>query len=72
VIEPARQVHTFGMPCAIDVCFCDSSWRVVHVVAPLRPRRVTRWVARARYAVEAPAGALKDIEPGDQLSLSER
>jgi uncharacterized membrane protein (UPF0127 family) len=57
---------------AIDVCFCDRSWRVLHVVAPLGPRRVTRWVLRARYAVEAPAGTLEGVEPGDQLSLSER
>ncbi|MDQ4125111.1 MAG: DUF192 domain-containing protein [Actinomycetota bacterium] len=72
VIEPARQVHTFGMRYAIDVCFCDAGWRVLHVVAPLRPRRVTRWARRARYAIEAPAGALTGVEPGDQLSLSER
>ena len=72
VIEPARQVHTFGMRYEIDVCFCDSTWRVLHVVTRLRPRRVTRWVLRARFAVEAPAGALAGIEPGDQLSLSER
>lgn len=72
VIEPARQVHTFGMRYEIDVCFCDRGWRVLHVVTRLRPRRVTRWVWRARYAVEAPAGALAGVERGDQLSLSDR
>lgn len=72
VIEPARQVHTFGMRYAIDVCFCDRAWRVLHVVTAMRPRRVTRWVRGARYAIEAPAGALRDVEPGDQLSSSER
>ena len=72
VIEPARQVHTFGMHYPIDVCFCDGGWTVLHVVTSLRPRRITRWVRRARYALEAPAGALEGLEPGDQLSLNER
>ena len=72
VIEPARQVHTFGMRYPIDVCFCDARWRVLHVVRALRPGRVTRWVRRARYAVEAPSGAFAGLEPGDQLSPSER
>lgn len=72
VIEPARQVHTFGMRYAIDVCFCDRAWRVLHVVGPMRPRRITRWVFRARYAVEVAAGALDGVAAGDQLSLRER
>lgn len=72
VIEPARQVHTFGMRYAIDVCFCDREWRVLHVVTHMRPRRITRWVLGARYAVEVEAGGLEGVAPGDQLSLSER
>ena len=72
VIEPARQVHTFGMRYPIDVCFCDRDWRVLHVVTSLRPRRITRVVPRGRYALEAPAGALEGLERGDQLSLNER
>jgi hypothetical protein len=57
---------------AIDVCFCDRGWNVLHVVTLLRPRRLTRLVLRARYAVEAPAGSLEGLERGAQLSLSER
>lgn len=72
VIERARQVHTFGMRYTIDVCFCDRGWKVLHVVSLLRPRRLTRLMIRARFAVEAPAGSLEGLEPGDQLSLSER
>ena len=72
MIEPARQVHSFGMRYPIDVCFCDARWRVLHVVTALRPRRITRWVMRARYAIEAPAGGLEGLVRGDQLSLSER
>ncbi|MDQ3953771.1 MAG: DUF192 domain-containing protein [Actinomycetota bacterium] len=71
VLEPARQVHTFGLTYPIDVCFCDRAWRVVHVVSSMPPRRVTRWVRRARYAVETRAGELHGVRPGDQLSLEE-
>ena len=71
VIEPARQVHTFGMRYEIDVCFCDREWRVVRVVTPLRRRRMTRWVFGARRAVEMRAGGLAGLRAGDQLSLAE-
>ncbi len=59
VIERASQVHTFGLPYAIDVVFCDSDWRALHVVRGMSPMRVTRWV-RAAYVLELPAGALPD------------
>ncbi|HEX2295825.1 MAG TPA: DUF192 domain-containing protein [Actinomycetota bacterium] len=71
VLEPARQVHTFGMRHPVDVCFCDRAWRVLHVVTPLRPRRVTRWVFRARFAIEMRPGGLAGLQEGDQLSVEE-
>jgi uncharacterized membrane protein (UPF0127 family) len=70
VLERARQVHTFGMRYPIDVVFCDRDWKVVYVVRALRPGRVTRWVRRARYAVElSPRAQSLRIEPGDALRL---
>lgn len=71
ILEPAQSVHTFGMRYAIDVCFCDRSWVVLHVVRGMRPRRVSRWVPRARAAVEMRAGSMPSLRPGDQLSLEE-
>lgn len=56
VLRPCRQVHTFGMRFAVDVAFCDRAGRVLHS-ARLRPRRVSRIVPRAAYALEAEAGA---------------
>lgn len=70
VIEPARQVHTFGLRFPIDVLFVDADWRVVHVVPELRPRRVTKWVARARRVIELPAGGAAEISVGDSLAVS--
>lgn len=67
VIEPARQVHSLGMRAPIDVVFCDRAWRVLHVVSPLRPWRMTRPVLRARRAVELPAGTARGVLPGDRL-----
>jgi uncharacterized membrane protein (UPF0127 family) len=70
VIDPARQVHTLGMRYAIDVVFCDERWIVVHVVRGLRPWRVTRWVRRARYAVELGAGgAGPDVRGGSRIAV---
>lgn len=70
-IEPARSVHTFGMRYAIDVCFCDRAWAVLHVVRNMRPGRVTRWVPRARVAIEMRAGSMPPLRRGDQLSVEE-
>lgn len=68
VIERCPQVHTFFMGYPIDVVFCASDWTVLHVVRALPPRRLSRWVSKARYAVELPAGSLPaGLCPGDRL-----
>ena len=71
VIEPCRQVHTFGMRFAIDVAFCAADGRVVHVVPAMRPGRVSRVVWRARRALEAEAGRFSDwnLCPGDVVTV---
>ena len=73
VIEPCRQVHTFGMRFAIDVAFCASDGRVLRVVPGMRPGRVSRVVWRARRALEAEAGrfAAWNLRPGDVLTVAE-
>jgi hypothetical protein len=56
----------------IDVVFCDRSWVVRHVARNLRPRRMTRWVWGARYAVELPAGVIgPDLKRGDRLVVEQ-
>jgi uncharacterized protein len=71
VLEPARQIHTFGMRFPIDVAFCDREGVVVHLVRDLRPWRMTKWVSSARVAVEAPAGGLSGVRLGDRLTVEE-
>ena len=72
VIAGARQVHTFGMRYAIDVLFCDAGWVVHHKVARMAPRRITRWVGRARWAIELPGGTVEDVRVGEGLAWSPR
>jgi uncharacterized membrane protein (UPF0127 family) len=57
VLRPCRQVHTFGTRFPIDVVFCDRDGFVLHVTT-LAPRRVSRPVPRAYFAIEAAAGAV--------------
>jgi len=72
VLEPCRQVHSFGMQFPIDVMFCDRHDRVLRVQT-LKPGRVTRPVIRARRVLEADGGAAArwGIAVGDLLEVLE-
>lgn len=67
-LEPCSSLHTFALRARIGCAFLDDRGRVVRVVDPL-----PRWrVAAARgacVAVEAPAGRLAGLRPGDALTL---
>lgn len=71
IIDRAPQIHTLGMAYPIDVIFCSRGFVVVHVVAGMRPRRITRWVPRARFAIELPAGAARGVARGDRLLVAD-
>lgn len=70
VLRPAKSVHSVGMRFAIDVAFCDPDLVVLDTVS-LRPHRMTRPRRRARYVVEAEAGAFErwGLRVGDKLEL---
>jgi uncharacterized membrane protein (UPF0127 family) len=71
VFDRARQIHTFGMQFALDVVFCDSQWKVLHVVRSMAPARVTRIVWRSRYVLELGAGSLPAaLRRGESLVLT--
>ena len=69
VIQPARQVHTFGMKYPIDVIFCDHEMRVIDVLVRVAPMRLTprRW--QSRCVIECAAGAASGVRAGDLLVL---
>jgi uncharacterized membrane protein (UPF0127 family) len=70
VLRPCRQVHTFGMRFPIDVAFCDRYGFVLHR-RTLPRRRVTKFVWRSYFAIEAPAGSFErwKLEPGDVVEV---
>lgn len=68
LIDPCWAVHTFGMRRPIDVVFCDSAWRIVHVVEALRPRRVAcRRDAIRVLELRAASARLLGLVPGAKL-----
>lgn len=72
VIDPCRQVHSFGMRVAVDVAFCAADGTVL-AVTTLHPWRISRISLRSRFVVEASAGAFErwSLRPGDQLQILE-
>lgn len=71
VIEPASQIHTFGMSYRIDVIFCDRDLKVLHIRRGMAPWRISRWVRGARFAIELPDGAVPgSVKAGDRLEIS--
>jgi uncharacterized membrane protein (UPF0127 family) len=70
VLRPCRHVHTAGMRFPIDVAFCDAEGVVLRTVT-LVPWRLSAYVHRAAFVVEAEAGAFDRwrLQPGDRLEL---
>jgi uncharacterized membrane protein (UPF0127 family) len=70
VLRPCRNVHTAGMRFAIDVAFCDAEGVVVRTTS-LAPWRVSPYVRRAAFVIEAESGAFDRwrLQPGDRVEL---
>ncbi len=70
VLRPCRHVHTFGMRFPIDVAFCAGDGTVVRTCT-LAPRRLSPYVRRAAWVIEAESGSLARwrVRDGDRLEL---
>jgi len=70
VLRPCRNVHTARMRFAIDVAFCDPEGVVLRTVS-LPPWRVSPYVHKAAFAIEAHAGAFErwQLRAGDRVEL---
>jgi uncharacterized membrane protein (UPF0127 family) len=70
LITPCQAVHTLGMRHPLDVLFLDRAGRVVAVYEALAPVSRTRWHREARFALELPAGTIRDTGTanGDHLT----
>ena len=70
VIQPCRNVHTARMRFPIDVAFCDAEGMVLRTVRMV-PWRVSPYVRKAAFVIEAEAGAFDrwGLRAGDQLEV---
>jgi uncharacterized membrane protein (UPF0127 family) len=71
ILEPGRQVHSFGLKYPIDVVFCDGDWAIV-LVYSLAPYRLSPWIRAARRVIELPEGGTVDLAEGDHLRVTDR
>ena len=71
VITRCAFVHMFFMKYPIDVVFCSKTNEVLFVSHNLRPWRISRYVPRASFVIELPAGNAKSagLEVGDFLHI---
>jgi len=70
VLRPCRNVHTARMRFAIDVAFCDPEGVVLRTVS-LPPWRLSPYVRKAAFAIEAQVGAFDrwQLRTGDRVEL---
>jgi hypothetical protein len=71
LLRPASWVHTLGMRFTLDVVHLDRDLQVLRVLT-MPPQRMGRPVRRARAVLEARAGTLAALRPGDRLRLHPR
>jgi uncharacterized membrane protein (UPF0127 family) len=72
VFRKCRQVHTIGMRFTIDVAFCAADGVVLRAVT-MRPWRLSAWVWRSAFVIEAEGGAFErwGLRVGDRVEVKE-
>ena len=73
VVVPCSSVHTFFLPFPIDIVYLDGERTVVKTVSDLKPFRACAGGRGAQYAVEVPAGTVREsgTSVGDRLRFEE-
>lgn len=71
LLRPCQSVHTFFMAFPIDVVFVDRYFRIVELHRAMPPFRLSRFVRRARFVIELPAGTIERVgaEVGDLIAI---
>src|SRR3972149_6045033 len=59
-VGPCSSVPTFLLPCPIDIVYLDGERTVVKTVSDLKPFRSCAGGRGAQYAVEVPAGTVRE------------
>ena len=71
LIEKCRIVHMLFMRFPIDIVFCSRESEVLAIQADLLPWRISRFVRKADFVIELPAGRSRSIDllPGDRIEI---
>ena len=70
-IVPCNSIHSFAMKFAFDAIFLDRHLRVVHLMAGMKPWRISAIKFSARSVLELPSGAIarSGTQLGDQFEM---
>jgi uncharacterized membrane protein (UPF0127 family) len=70
-IIPCNSIHSFAMRFVFDAIFLDADYRVVHLLAEMKPWRISSLVFAAKSVLEVPAGAIarSGTQVGDQFEM---
>lgn len=67
VLKPGGAIHMLFMRIPLDVLHVDREGRVTHVLRGIKPWRLGPLLVGGALAIELPAGAAGDTQPGDEL-----
>ena len=72
LIDPCDNIHTHFMRIPIDVLYVDANHCIVHIDPDMKPWRIGRRRAAARFVIEMPSGVVKSTKTivGDQLQIT--
>jgi uncharacterized membrane protein (UPF0127 family) len=70
-IVPCNSIHSFAMRFVFDAIFLDKELRVVHLMAEMKPWRISSIIFVAHSVLELPPGAIarSGTQSGDQFEL---
>ncbi|MCM8782809.1 MAG: DUF192 domain-containing protein [Candidatus Omnitrophica bacterium] len=72
VIVPCNSVHSFFMRFSIEVIFLDRKNKVIKIISPFKPYRLSGIYLVAHICIEFPLGSIKNsVFLGDTLEFSE-
>ncbi len=71
ILKPCSSIHTFFMRFPIDVLFLDRNMRIIRLIQPISPNRLSPTVWRAKMVIELPAGriAQTQTQAGDMVEI---
>ncbi|GAC1401626.1 MAG: hypothetical protein NVSMB52_15440 [Chloroflexota bacterium] len=72
IIQPCNSVVSFFMRFPIDVLFVDGSGRLLHLMGPMPPWRVSKIVQGSKLVIELPSGTAtrSGTHVGDSIEIA--